>query len=82
MVVVNMPLPKRCFDCPLSHWVESGDYEGMLMCNAMEANLELNGLDRTGECLVDEDAAKRPDDCPMMNQIVPKFCPECGKQIY
>lgn len=71
MVVIDMPLPDRCYDCPLSYWVQSGDYEGMMMCNAMEANLEANGLDRTGECLVDENATKRPHGCPMMAAILP-----------
>ena len=70
MVLVDMPLPDRCANCPLSYWVQSGDYEGMLMCNAMEANLEANGLDRTGECIVDEWREKRPDECPILLEVM------------
>ena len=71
MIGINIPLPKRCIDCPCSYWIQSGDYEGMLMCQAIEYTLPINGLDRTGECIVDEWADKRPNDCPMFELIIP-----------
>lgn len=66
MIVLDVPTPRRCMDCPCSHWILWGDYEGELMCNAKESKLALNGLDRTGECLVDSESGKRPSDCPIV----------------
>ena len=36
MIVVDMPMPKNCEDCPMSYWIWSGEYEGLMMCNALE----------------------------------------------
>jgi hypothetical protein len=85
MIGINMPMPKRCFDCPLSYWVQSGYFEGMLMCNAKEANLARNkdySDELIGECIVDEFKEERPKDCPIMDGEFPKFCRYCGKQVF
>ncbi len=64
MVLVDMNLPDRCFDCPCSYWIRSGPNEGRLMCNVMEANRAFNSL-------VDENRESRPSDCPMREVEVP-----------
>lgn len=76
MITIDIPLPKSCEDCPCSHWVLHGDYEGELMCQAMEAASPKN---ETGECIVNADSI--PKKCPMMNVILPVKCPYCGKKI-
>ena len=35
MVTIDMPMPERCADCPCSYWIQSGEYEGLMMCNAL-----------------------------------------------
>ena len=82
MIAIKMRMPKYCEDCPCSYWVQSGDYEGMLMCQAIEANLEMNGLNRTGECIVDQWPDRKPENCPMFDVILPEYCPHCGKPIF
>jgi len=82
MIAIKIPLPDSCKNCPCSYWVTSGDYEGMLMCQAMEMNLPENGIDRTGKCIVNEWAEKRPEDCPILEVILPQYCRFCGKPIF
>jgi len=85
MICINIPMPKKCIDCPFSYWVQGGCFEGMLMCNAKEANLskkEFKSNDEiTGECIVDEYRNKRPADCPITGTDIPMFCRYCGKKI-
>ena len=71
MVVVDMPMPEKCADCPLSYCISSGNYEGLIMCSAMEAKERRLMLrepveDITARYLVDEYAEKRPGDCPIV----------------
>ena len=71
MIEIDMPLPERCYECPMSHWVCSGEHEGRLMCNALEAsliragNLIMAGNRGIESCLVNENAAQRPENCPI-----------------
>ena len=36
MLMIDIPEPKTCEECPCSYWIRSGEYEGLLMCNALE----------------------------------------------
>ena len=36
MIIVDVNIPANCVECPMSHWIQSGKFEGMLMCNALE----------------------------------------------
>lgn len=65
MIMIDMPLPDRCINCPCSYWIQSGEYAGMLMCEAIEYRFGFRGLDRTGECIVSESMLRRPDNCPI-----------------
>ena len=36
MIKIDIPMPEKCMDCPCSYWIRSGEYEDMLLCNALE----------------------------------------------
>lgn len=78
MIAVDIPLPKKCIECPMSYWKRSGRFEGMLMCEAMESRwIEEN---RKGEEYVRDDDADmffvdewletRPAECPIAGEII------------
>ena len=59
MICVDIPMPRKCYDCPMSYWILTGSNEGRLMCEAIAC--------RDGVVLiVDEKAKKRPEDCPII----------------
>lgn len=58
MIIIDIPMPDSCQNCVCSYWIMSGENEGRLMCNAMEAR-----GDRI--VLVDELANDRPEGCPI-----------------
>jgi len=65
MVTIDMPMPERCADCPCSYWIQSGEYEGLMMCNAMEFKAHRGELrEISSEYFIVQDD-HRPDDCPM-----------------
>ena len=66
MVMIDMPMPERCMDCPCSYWIQSGEYEGLMMCNAMEFKAHRSELREisTEYFVVQED--HRPETCPMI----------------
>ena len=37
MIGLNMTMPEDCEECPCSHWILKGQFEGMLTCEALEA---------------------------------------------
>ena len=73
MIVVDMPMPKNCEDCPMSYWIWSGGYEGLMMCNALEfrERMKLRELaeDITKNYLVDSSSDKRPEGCPIVRSV-------------
>lgn len=71
MVVVDMEIPRQCTDCPCSHWIQSGEFAGMLMCNVIEQGLIIKKKegDATAKSLVDEYSSKRPESCPIICEI-------------
>ena len=59
MIRVDIPMPRKCYDCPMSYWIMTGPNEGRLMCEAIEYR---DGV----VVLVDEKAKKRPENCPII----------------
>ena len=63
MILIDMPMPVNCEDCPCSHTVTMGELSGKLICCAMEA--------RGDELvIVEEFAPMRPDRCPIKLEII------------
>ena len=59
MIRVDIPMPRKCYDCPMSYWILTGPNEGRLMCEAIEYR------DHT-VVIVDERKQERPDNCPII----------------
>ena len=36
MILVDIPMPENCLNCPCSYWIITGEYQGNWMCNARE----------------------------------------------
>ena len=70
MIVIDISKPVNCDDCPCSYWIRTGEYEGQLMCNAMEFKARKNGFheELTKHFIVRED--HRPDNCPILLELV------------
>ena len=64
MIIINMKLPDCCDDCPCSHWIQSGPFEGHLMCNVIQDNL--NDYERS---IMDEWDEQRPNECPIKGEV-------------
>ena len=74
MITIDIPMPENCADCPMSYWIQSGNYEGLMMCQAMEARERALVLrepveDITTRYLVDEYAEERPAGCPIAAEV-------------
>ena len=70
MVIVDMPMPANCEDCPCSYYVQTGEYEGAMICNAME--FKANSLGFREELSKYFVVAKghRPSGCPIKMQVI------------
>ena len=66
MIVMDIPAPQNCDNCPCSYYVQTGEYAGMMMCNAMEFKRTQAGFreDLSKYFVVPED--HRPDGCPIV----------------
>ena len=74
MITVDIPLPDRCLNCPMSHCIMSGDFEGEMMCSGLESKgIELR------ECLVNGFGYGRPVECPIKEEKQKFFIDENGK---
>ena len=66
MILMDIPEPRTCDDCPCSYWVQSGEYEGLMMCNAMEFKANSAGFrEEVSRYFVVAPEAHRPDGCPI-----------------
>lgn len=63
MIVIDIPMPANCEECPCSHVVSGGVWAGRMMCCALEARNEKY-------VLVREYAGKRPENCPIKLEII------------
>lgn len=80
MIRVDINPPENCVDCPMSYWISSGAFEGMLMCCAMEYKDHNEAPEE--KYIIDEYAETRPDNCPIVNDlIIPQYCPMCGNRL-
>ena len=70
MVIVDMPMPANCEDCPCSYYVQTGEYEGAMICNAMEFKANSLGFreDLSKYFVVADD--HRPSGCPIKMQVI------------
>lgn len=64
MIAIDMPLPKRCMDCPLSYHIMSGRLKGMVLCEALEYRDAKLFLPKDN-FLVDRLGNNRPNNCPI-----------------
>lgn len=62
MITIDIDMPGRCFTCPLSYTIQTGEYTGNLMCKALELNHEIK------DCLVDIRLDHRPENCPIVEE--------------
>lgn len=76
MIIVDIPMPKRCMDCPFSYLIMSGKCEGMTMCNAMEArdNERIRFIEESVtydpmRYVIDETAKIKPTNCPIVGEV-------------
>jgi hypothetical protein len=70
MIVIDVPMPETCEDCPCSYYIRTGEYEGLMMCNAMEFKAQKSGFreELSKHFVVAEDC--RPDNCPIKMEVV------------
>ena len=69
MILIDMPMPEKCRECPCAYWIMSGEYEGLLMCNALEWR-DGSRQDVRKAFLVEEWANKRPEKCPIKMEVI------------
>ena len=62
MILIDIEMPKRCADCPCAYWIQTGEYQGMLMCNALEYKAGENAADKS-RFIVNENG--KPGRCPL-----------------
>lgn len=61
MIAVDIPMPTRCINCPMSYMIRTGDHAGETMCEGLEAN----GFS-VSNCIVNEMRPARPANCPII----------------
>ena len=65
MILMDIPEPKRCEDCPCSYTILTGEYAGIMMCNAMEFKANSAGFhEEVSRYFVTADD-HRPEGCPI-----------------
>lgn len=81
MVLIDMPMPSCCEYCPCSYSVREGEYEGELMCEAIESSYVSGTTEEiTAKSLVDILSRSRPKQCPIVCEIVEKRKKEQGQR--
>lgn len=68
MIVIDIPMPETCMECPCSYWIQSGEHEDMMLCNALEFKMRAT-QSQIKRCLVDEYATRRPKRCPIKGPV-------------
>ena len=67
MIMMDIPEPKTCEDCPCSYWILTGEYEGQMMCNAMEFKANHSGFREELSKFFVIVENHRPENCPISN---------------
>ena len=72
MIVIDIPMPQSCEECPCSYYVQTGEYEGAMICNALEFKENSAGLreELSRYFVVADD--HRPENCPIIMTIYPR----------
>lgn len=87
MIVIDIPMPENCMECPCAYMVRTGKHEGETICEALEKKYPYDGFERHK---VDAYARNRPDKCLMCELGKPTkpewrqgeaFCGACGRQL-
>lgn len=68
MVKLDISLPETCEDCPCSRYVQSGRYEGLLMCNAIEFREKRKGIICPLHYVLFNHRDGKPGNCPMSEE--------------
>ena len=63
MILIDIPMPEGCMECPCSHLITCGEHDGEMMCDALEAKGD-------GIVIVDGCEDKRQDNCPIIMTIL------------
>ena len=71
MIVIDIPMPQTCMECPCSHLIQSGTYNGWTMCAAAEwkdIKKTRKALNRE-DYLVEEWSNERQAVCPIRMEV-------------
>ena len=76
MIIVDIPMPKNCDECPFSYLIRTGANEGRTMCNAMESRAIMRLREPAviydpftpDDFLIDCYAGTRPGACPIVEE--------------
>ena len=69
MIVMDIPMPQNCLDCPCSYYVQTGEYEGAMICNAMEFKQNSTGFREEISKFFVVAENHRPENCPIVMTI-------------
>ena len=72
MIMMDIPEPKKCEECPCSYYITSGEYEGLMMCNAIEFKAISSGFHEEISRYFVTPEGHRPDGCPIVMAEVSK----------
>ncbi len=72
MIMMDIPEPRTCEDCPCSHFVREGDYEGIMMCAAMEFKANQLGFREPVIAYAVDPDDHQPSGCPIVMATVDK----------
>ena len=65
MIMMDIPEPKTCEDCPCSYMILTGEYAGLMMCNAMEFKANSAGFHEEVSRYFVAPEDHRPEGCPI-----------------
>ena len=65
MIMMDIPEPKKCEECPCIYQIRTGEYEGQTMCNAMEFKASQGGFREEVSRYFVAPEDHRPDGCPI-----------------
>ena len=82
MIIVDIPTPHDCDNCPFSYMIRSGKNEGRTMCTAMESRAFARMIRdpkityNPEGFMVDNHYTDRPCGCPIIAELEVEECTE------
>ena len=71
MIVIDIPMPARCWLCPCMYAVNGGPDDGLPVCGAAEWRDQAKGKKQKPEAyMVECHKDYRPEDCPIIGEVV------------